>query len=438
MNKKDEFIHKSILHDMSEGVMIIGLDGITRYINPAAAVILGKKEEDITGEKIASLFFYDERNDLFNQTLLDAIADASSAHYNLVPYYTGNETKTIYVMTSYLHQNDKKIALIAILNDMTSVAAMRKHYTEQLLHLLDSLVQALAAAIEERSHYNARHTHNMVSMAEYFLQWLDKTNHPWQFDQKKKHAFLMSVWLHDVGKLSVPLKVMDKATRLGVAAEKINTRFGRIHLLDRLAFAEGNITAEEFRLREEHRKHWLDFIHKVDTSGFLSDEDAENVRVLAEQHYTEEDGTETPYLTPEEIDCLMIKRGTLTDKERTIMQNHVTVTKKILEKVDFPDDYKMVPEWAGAHHELKNGKGYPEHKQGDAIPKEVCLLTILDIFEALTAKDRPYKKPIPVEKAWAILHSMADEGSLDKDILTLFEQAMSERSASPTASSIDK
>ena len=120
---------------MSEGVMIIGLDGITRYINPAAAVILGKKEEDITGEKIASLFFYDERNDLFNQTLLDAIADASSAHYNLVPYYTGNETKTIYVMTSYLHQNDKKIALIAILNDMTSVVAMRKRYTEQLQRL---------------------------------------------------------------------------------------------------------------------------------------------------------------------------------------------------------------------------------------------------------------------------------------------------------------
>ena len=162
MNKKDEFIHKSILHDMSEGVMIIGLDGITRYINPAAAVILGKKEEDITGEKIASLFFYDERNDLFNQTLLDAIADASSAHYNLVPYYTGNETKTIYVMTSYLHQNDKKIALIAILNDMTSVVAMRKRYTEQLLHLLDSLVQALAAAIEERSHYNARRSSRWI------------------------------------------------------------------------------------------------------------------------------------------------------------------------------------------------------------------------------------------------------------------------------------
>ena len=83
----------------------------------------------------------------------------------------------------------------------------------------------------------------------------------------------------------------------------------------------------------------------------------------------------------------------------------------------------MVPLWAGAHHELKNGRGYPDHKCGDDIPQEVCLLTILDIFEALTAKDRPYKKPIPVEKAWDILHSMADEGSLDKDILALFEKS---------------
>ena len=423
MGRQDEFIQKSIINDMSEGVMIIGLDGIVKYMNPAALAILSKTEEEITGEKIISIFFEDERNDLFNQTILDAISDASSMHYNLVPYYSGNDVKTVYVMTSFLHSDKKKVALIVILNDMTSLASMRKRYTEQLTDLLDSLVQALSVAIDERSHYNANHTQNMVRMAECFLHWLDKTDHPWKFDQNKKHAFLMSVWLHDVGKLSVPLKVMDKASRLGDAIEKTNARFGRIHLLDRLALAEGRISQEEFELREEQRNNWLSFIHRINTAGFLTDEDTENVHRLSELRYTEEDQTETPYLTQEEINCLLIRKGTLTDEERSVMQNHVIVTKKILDRVKFPDDYQMVPLWAGAHHELKNGRGYPDHKCGDDIPQEVCLLTILDIFEALTAKDRPYKKPIPVEKAWDILHSMADEGSLDKDILALFEKS---------------
>ena len=105
------------------------------------------------------------------------------------------------------------------------------------------------------------------------------------------------------------------------------------------------------------------------------------------------------------------------------MQSHVILTGKILEKVDFPDDFRMVREWARSHHELLNGKGYPEHKCGDDIPKEVRLLTILDIFEALTASDRPYKKSISVQGALHILHSMADEGSIDKEILALFEQS---------------
>ncbi|MBR4760351.1 MAG: hypothetical protein IK078_09435 [Lachnospiraceae bacterium] len=99
------------------------------------------------------------------------------------------------------------------------------------------------------------------------------------------------------------------------------------------------------------------------------------------------------------------------------------MTRRILEKVQFPDAYTDVPNWASMHHELINGTGYPDHKKNDEIPMEVRLLTILDIYEALTAKDRPYKKPFSPEKAFGILHNMADEGSLDPDILTLFEQS---------------
>jgi len=160
---------------------------------------------------------------------------------------------------------------------------------------------------------------------------------------------------------------------------------------------------------------------KIDKAGWLSDEDIQKVNELSQLCYEEENLSKVPVLNEEEVKCLLIRKGTLTDEERIVMQSHAEATKNILQKVNFPYDFSMVTEWAASHHELLNGKGYPQHKTD--IPKEVCLLTILDIFEALTAKDRPYKKPMSAEKALDILHSMADEGSIDKNILDLFEKS---------------
>ena len=105
------------------------------------------------------------------------------------------------------------------------------------------------------------------------------------------------------------------------------------------------------------------------------------------------------------------------------MENHASVTARILEHVSFPKMYAQVPEWAASHHEYLNGKGYPSHLTAEDIPREVRLLTILDVFDALTAQDRPYKPPMPAEKALGILHSMVEEGSLDGDVLALFERS---------------
>ena len=119
----------------------------------------------------------------------------------------------------------------------------------------------------------------------------------------------------------------------------------------------------------------------------------------------------------------MITRGTLTAEERSIMESHVVKTKKILENVKFPKIYEQVPVWASDHHEFLNGKGYPEHIAAENIPREARLLTILDVFEALTAKDRPYKKPMPLRKALAVLDNMASSGQIDPDILVLFKKS---------------
>ena len=423
MNEHDELIQKSILRDMSEGVMVIGLDGKIKYFNQSAVDMLEKKDTELADKSFGVLFFDDERNDNFNQIIVETIRDLSKPQYNLVQYYAPSGIKTIYVMSSFLKSEDKKIALIILLNDMTDFVSMKKRYADKLIALMDSLIQALSVAIDERSHYSANHTRNMVKIGESFLEWLDRSDHEWRFDSKKKHAFLMSIWLHDVGKLSIPLEVMDKATRLGTRLEKIENRFRNIHFLDRIAMLEGNISYEEWQLREKNRDEQLSAIRRINDSSFISDEDIAMINELSHMHYIEEDGTEVPVLTEDELSCLSIKKGTLTDEERTVMQSHVSVTKKILDRIDFPDDYLMVRDWASSHHELLNGKGYPEHKCGNDISKEVRLLTILDIYEALTAKDRPYKKPIPPDKALQILHSMAEEGSIDKELLELFERS---------------
>ena len=144
------------------------------------------------------------------------------------------------------------------------------------------------------------------------------------------------------------------------------------------------------------------------------------VQALGEKRYLDETGQEQPWLTPEELEDLCIRKGTLTAKERGIMESHVVVTARILSQVSFPKIYAEVPKWAAAHHELLNGSGYPDHVKADQIPREVRLLTILDVFDALTARDRPYKAPMSAEKAMGILESMVQEGSIDGDILKLF------------------
>ena len=418
-----EWIQESVLRDMSEGVLTIGMDGVVNSVNPAAEMILEKSAEEMIGKRYAAIFFDREENDDFNQSILNAIYDPSAKHENLVPYVTDEHVKRLYVVTSFLTREGEKIGVVAVLSDITELSDLKIKYAEDIGLLLDSLVGALSTAIDERSPYNANHTRNMVRMAGAFLQWQKETGDPWGYDEDQRRALLMSVGLHDVGKLTVPLEIMDKATRLGLDMERIKDRFIRVALLDKIALLERRITPEEYERATEERREILEFIEKVNSAGFLSDPDYERVMELAEKRYIDENGERQRLFTEQEAAELSIRRGTLTATEREIMQGHAASTWNILSRVTFPKLYEQVPFWASQHHELLNGKGYPNHLHGDEIPKEVRLLTILDIFEALTAKDRPYKPPMPLEKVWFILDDMARDGSLDGEILKAFRDS---------------
>ena len=313
--------------------------------------------------------------------------------------------------------------LISAIASQAALSVVNMQYAEQITALLNSLVGALSSAIDERSPYNANHTRNMVRIAEAFLDDLKRRGDDHAFDERKRRAFLMSIWLHDVGKLTVPLEIMDKESRLGPKYADICARFRVIRLLERVAMLEGRLDPAEYQRRQAALDDALALIERVNTVGFLPDAELEAVNALAENTYLDETGEARPWLTEEELDLLRVRKGTLTDAEREIMQNHVVVTAKILGHVSFPKLYSAVPRWAAAHHELLNGRGYPRHLTAEDIPIEVRILTILDVFEALTAQDRPYKPPMPVEKALGILSSMVEEGAIDGELFALFRQS---------------
>ena len=310
--------------------------------------------------------------------------------------------------------------LVNAMSAQAAISITNMQYAEQIVQLLDSLVGALSAAIDERTPYNANHTRNMVRYAEAFLDYLDRTNNALRFSAAKRSAFLLAIWLHDVGKLVVPLEVMDKSTRLGAHWQELQERLRVIGLLDRLAFLEGSLSEGELTERNRLRADALALAERLNGTAFVTDQDLEDLEALAALRYRDENGRTLPWLTEEEKNCLAVRKGTLTSAERTVMESHVTVTAHILQHVVFPKNYAQVPHWAAAHHELLNGKGYPAHLTAPDLPMEVRLLTILDVFEALTARDRPYKEPMPPERALTILREMADAGAIDRALLSLF------------------
>ena len=424
MTEQQAQIYESIIRDMSEGVMTVSLGGVIESINPAAEKILGVKREDALGSRYVKIFFRNSENDEFNQSVLDAMQHPGTRHEKIVSWHNGGETRQLYMVTSILFREDKKIGTIIVFNDITELAELKQRYVQDIEALLDSLVKALSTAVDERSHYTGKHTQNMVAMAETFLDWMNANGNPWQYDDDLRREFLMSVWMHDIGKLTVPLEIMDKSTRLGTGLQDVQERFRCMRLLNRIAALEGRISAEEFEKRQNEQEEILAFVTRVNTIGFLPDEDLSRLLSLSSRTFEDEDGAVRRMLTDEEIAMLSVRKGTLTADERKIMQGHASSTWNILNQVHFPARSADVPMWAASHHEFLNAAGYPSGLSGENIPREVQLLTILDILEALIATDRPYKPPVPLEKVWTILESMVREGCLNGELLSLFRESL--------------
>lgn len=321
-----------------------------------------------------------------------------------------------------------------VLRSMSSQAAVsvsNMKYMEEIKTQLHSFVSAFATAVDERTPYNGSHTRKVaayaVILADYINKMYEQKKCEEYFDENRKEQLHLAAALHDIGKMIVPLSVMNKATRLDGGIVNIKERFRLLKAYYEIDSLKGKITREEYECKVQYLEDSLLFIEDIDNAGFLPDEKIDRVKEIAGHFYECEDGSKLSYLTDEELACLSIRKGTLTQEEREIMESHVVMTHKILNKVHFSKNYSKVNLFASTHHEYLNGTGYPNHLTDKELELESRMLAVVDIFDALTCVDRPYKKPMPKEKAFAILHDMAmKEGKLEDRLVTWLEEAMEE------------
>lgn len=318
--------------------------------------------------------------------------------------------------------------IIRSLGSLAAIEMANIRYVEEIKDQLHSFVEAMATAIDERTPYNGSHTRKV---AEYATILAEKINEKYQmgeceeyFDEDRIERLQLAALLHDIGKMIVPRSVMNRATRLDKDMQALEDRFALLKCYYEIDYLKGKITKEAYDEYVAYLQDSLDFIHRIDGAGFLPDDDFNRVQELAKYFYEKEDREQVFYITERERECLSVRRGTLTDGDRKIMESHVVMTSKILSKVHFNKSYANVPRWAGEHHEFLNGSGYPNHIQGEQLDIETRILAISDIYDALTARDRPYKKPMPKERACAILHSMVEEGKLEGRFVNWLEEAV--------------
>lgn len=299
--------------------------------------------------------------------------------------------------------------VVSSLASQAAISLTNARILEDIENLFESFIQVMATAIDARTPYNANHTRRVAQLAQGMAAAINRVNEgPYQeeyYDEDRTKQLVMAAWLHDIGKIAIPLTVMDKSTRLEDHLSLVLLRFDYIAALG----------APE----EELEKARELILTANDSNTFIHDELASELKALAQRSYRDKRG-EHPWITPEELENLLVAKGTLTGNERNIMESHVEVTQRILDKIPFTTKLKSVPWWASLHHELMDGKGYPQQLKGMQIPLEGRILALVDIYDALTAADRPYKKAMPVERALKILSFMVEEEKLDPELYRIF------------------
>ena len=324
--------------------------------------------------------------------------------------------------------------LILSMASQAAVSITQARLVQDLEKLLDSFVQSIATAIGEKSKYTQGHVNRVAELTLTIANALNEDTQFYKdisFNEDQMSELDLAAWMHDVGKITTPDHIVDKATKLEKIYDRIQTIEVRFELLIKDRYIKMledkalnptmvQIIEQEYYKDIEQIKSDLDFLKQTNLGGeFMADENIERIYTIAKYQITL-NGEQQNILTQDEINNLSILKGTLTDTERSIINNHAKLSYDILNSLPFPNKYKRVPEIAGGHHEKINGKGYPLGLKDDEISFEARIIAIADIFESLTASDRPYKKPNTIKQSLRILKFMVKDGELDEDLVKFF------------------
>jgi HD-GYP domain-containing protein (c-di-GMP phosphodiesterase class II) len=343
-------------------------------------------------------------------------------------------------------QSDQRLA--ESLASQAAIALTNRALIDQLETLFESFITLINEAIDEKSPYTGGHCQRVPQLTMMLAEAADETREgplaEFAMKDKDRYELRIAGLLHDCGKITTPVHVVDKAT-------KLETIFDRIHLVDtrfEVLKRDAEIAALQRKLElartpgvdeitRRQRLYEIDeelrdtlrqieddrtFVRRCNVGGeSMSKEDQERITQIGLMYKWRDAGGNTAnFLTDDELKNLTIQRGTLTQEEREIINHHIVSTIKMLEALPWPKHLRNVPEYAGGHHERMDGKGYPRGLFRDQMSVQARIMGIADIFEALTAKDRPYKKGKTLSESLHILGRFKLNGHIDPDLFDIF------------------
>lgn len=329
--------------------------------------------------------------------------------------------------------------LLESLASQAAIAVSNRHLIEQLEALFEAFIQLINTAIDDKSPYTGGHCARVPALTMMLAEAVNRNTvgplKDFVMTDKDRYELKIAGLLHDCGKITTPVHVVDKATKMHTLFDRIKlleTRFevlkrdAEIIMLRAMVDAQGN--AQRVKEVEQAYSKSLaqinqdrDFLRYCNVgSEAMSAEAQERVRQIATLQWQDAEGKVSDFLSKDEVENLTIRSGTLTAAERQVINHHIDITIKMLESLPWPRHLKNVSEYAGGHHERMDGKGYPRGLTRDQMSVQARVMGIADIFEALTAKDRPYKKGKTLTESLTILGKFKLGGHIDPDLFDVF------------------
>jgi HD-GYP domain-containing protein (c-di-GMP phosphodiesterase class II) len=339
--------------------------------------------------------------------------------------------------------SDRQVQLARSLASMAAVSIENAQLYAEIEHILESLVKAAVSAIDARDPATAGHSVRVAALTTALAEAVQRSSRgayqDLRFTPEQMRALQFAALLHDFGKVGVREDVLTKAKKLPpVLWERIESRFRLIRLTLELDYfkrradacrqgvgdsPDAVLTPAELAEQLADVDRQLEIVRAANEPSMLAAPQNTALIEIAKRTYHAADGRRLPYLTPDELRYLQLSLGTLDDKERAEVESHVNKTTMFLEQIPWTDDLKDLVLYASGHHEKLNGTGYPKHLTSEEISVQTRMITLADMFDALTANDRPYKPAMNAEGALAILRADADAGLLDRDLVDVMTES---------------